>query len=54
MMNDHLIDYVVITLADLTAAFVAWLFGRRWFMKELSKIKWQQSGNVWWLAMRSP
>ncbi len=50
MMNDQLIDYVVITLADLTAAFVAWLFGRRWFMKELSKIKWQQSGNVWWLA----
>ncbi|SRR6266849_3390662 len=50
MMNDHLIDYFVITGADLTAVFVAWLCGRRWFVKELSKIKWQQSGNVWWLA----
>jgi hypothetical protein len=48
--NSHLIDYVVITLADVTAGLIVWLFGRQWFVKQLSEVKWQQSGDAWWLA----
>ena len=43
-------SYVTDVASGSTVAFFVWLFGHRWFSKELSKIKWQQSGNVWWLA----
>ena len=49
MTNAHVIDYFVITLADLTAALVsgliAWLVGRKW----IRRIQWQRSGTLYWL-----
>jgi hypothetical protein len=53
MNNSHLIDYFVITAADLTAIFLAWLAGKRWIdkkAKQLSTINWQQSGHLYWLS----
>ncbi|MFZ0298402.1 MAG: hypothetical protein WAM13_08635 [Candidatus Sulfotelmatobacter sp.] len=46
MTNAHVIDYFVITAADLTAVLIAWLFGRKWIKKTL---KWQRTGNLYWL-----
>ena len=50
-------EYMVITAADLTAvavaALVAWL-ARKWIEKKatqvLSKVNWQSSGHLYWLA----
>jgi hypothetical protein len=52
MSNSHLIDYFVITAADLTAIFIGWLVGKGWLerkAKQLS-IKWQKSGTLYWLS----
>jgi hypothetical protein len=51
--SSHTIDYFVITAADLTAIFIAWLAGKGWFerkTKELSRISWQRSGSLFWLS----
>lgn len=45
MTNAHVIDYFVITLADLTAVLIAWLVGKNW----IRRIQWQRSGNLYWL-----
>lgn len=52
MTNAHLIDYAVITLADLTALFFAWLAGKKWFRREATKLsgEWQKSGSLYWLG----
>jgi hypothetical protein len=42
MTNAHVIDYFVITAADLTAILIAWLAGKGWIKRT---IKWQRSGK---------
>src|SRR5882724_4142258 len=50
MTNSHVIDYFVITLADLTAIGVSWLMGRKWIRKTAQNIYWQKSGHLYWLS----
>ena len=37
------------TLAAIIVAFVLWM-KRHWIARELEKINWKRSGNMWWLA----
>ena len=50
--HDHLIDYFVITAADVTALVLAWLAGKNWFRREARKLagQWQKSGSLYWLG----
>jgi hypothetical protein len=53
MGGSHLIDYFVITAADVTAVFLAWLAGRGWLerkAKQISSVNWQRSGHLYWLS----
>jgi hypothetical protein len=53
MSNSHVIDYLVITAADVTAIFFAWLAGKGWIDKtarRISRINWEQSGHLYWLS----
>jgi hypothetical protein len=53
MTSSHVIDYFVITAADITAIFLAWLAGKGWIEKkaqQISKVNWQQSGSLYWLS----
>ena len=38
MTNSHLIDYFVITAADVTALFLAWFAGKDWIKKQAKEI----------------
>ena len=52
MTSSHVIDYFVITVADLTAIFLAWLAGKGWIekkAKQISKINWK-TGHLYWLG----
>jgi hypothetical protein len=53
MTNSHVIDYFVITAADLSALVVAWLVGKGWIEKkaeQTSGVNWQKSGHLYWLS----
>jgi hypothetical protein len=49
-LRTYLTDAASGITTGLVVAGLVWLFGHKWFSKELSKIKWQKAGNVWWLA----
>jgi hypothetical protein len=49
-LRTFLTDTASTGIGTALAALLIWLATRDWFRGELAKIKWQQSGNVWWLA----
>jgi hypothetical protein len=49
----HPLEFIVGTLSSITAAAIVAAFlwtKRHWIARELEKINWKRSGNVWWLA----
>jgi hypothetical protein len=53
MTNSHVIDYVVITTADLSALFIAWLVGKGWIERkaeQISGVNWKKTGHLYWLS----
>ena len=49
MTNAHFIDYFVITFADLSAVLIAGWVGKAWIRRTINTIRWQRSGNLFWL-----
>jgi hypothetical protein len=49
----HLLELIIGTLGSLIAAVIVSAFAwtqRHWIARELEKINWKRSGDMWWLA----